>query len=130
MRKFALVLLFLIACAPVELKEAATSPTPQPEVVQAPEIVQTPEPVVIEPEPAVEIEAPVPEVVEVEIAEEPGDCDTFGCFPGDKVVADMEMDLYYDCSCQRARWIKPEMVLCFENEEAAVERGYRKAQSC
>ncbi len=118
MRKLLCVLLFLVACAPVELPEVVSTPTPQPETVQEPE--PTVKPAVVP-----KIKAP-----EVKVAvEQPDECETFGC-PGAKIVADMEMDLFYECHCARARWIKPDFILCFASEEEAVGRGYRKAQSC
>lgn len=122
MRKFVFFLLLLVACAPAEI---ASAPTPAPEI--APPAQEPVEPVaekVAQREPVVEKvteSVPVPEVSD--------ECETFGC-PGAKIVADMQMDLFYECTCPRAKWIKPELILCFASEEEAVASGYRKAQSC
>jgi len=129
---FCVFLFFIVACVPIVEKSADVSVN-----VSVPETVPEPpakEPVVEKEgvektEVSEKVEVSVPEVVELPLVES-GECDTFGCFPGDKIVADMQMDLFYDCSCARARWIKPEFILCFASEEEAVERGYRKAGSC
>jgi len=121
-KEWCALLFFIVACAP--------TPEPSiPEQVSIPVPEQTRIPVAAE-EPIVESERiPEQEVQVVKKSEEPDECMAFGC-PGFKVVADMEMDLFYECNCQRASWIKPENILCFETEAGAIERGYRKAQSC
>ena len=117
------LLFMLLACAPVEkAPEPAMTPEPSmiPEPVKAPVIVKAPE----------IVKKPVPEIVQVsEVPEIHDDCPDFGCPPGG-VVADMELKLFYDCSCQRPKWLKPERIWCFSSAEDAIANGYRRAESC
>ncbi len=135
MNKVFCALLFLIvACVPVS--EVSTEPVA---------VAESPEPVAVEESPVPIVAEPVAEVLEpvavpveplqksrviVEQSEESNDCLKLGCPFDAAVVADLVSDLFYDCSCPKAKWIKPEDALCFESAEYAIERGYRKAESC
>jgi hypothetical protein len=126
-KAFCALLFLIVACVPVA--EVVPSPEPVTTVVVE-EVPVTPVPEeVLEPV-AVPVE-PLPKTrVIVEQTEESNDCLKLGCPFASAVVADVVSDLFYDCSCPRARWVKPEDALCFESAEYAIERGYREAESC
>ncbi len=127
---FCALLFLLIACAPVA--EVVPSPEPVITVAEVEEVPVTPESTKAEVlEPSVKPVDPLPKTrIIVEQSEVPNDCLKLGCPFDAVVVADIVSDLFYDCGCPRAKWVKPEDALCFESEEHAIERGYRKAESC
>ena len=132
MNKAFCALLFLImACVPVS--EVVPSPEPVTATAEVEVVPATPVSATVDVlEPAVEPVESLPKsrVIVEQPEEEPSDCLKLGCpFPA-VVVADIVSDLFYDCGCPRAKWVKPEDALCFESEEHAIERGYRKAESC
>jgi len=61
---------------------------------------------------------------------EENECSELGCPLGTALIGDAKTDLYYECKCTFVKWIKPVHLLCFDSEEEAMERGYRKAESC
>ncbi|MBD3252439.1 hypothetical protein GF386_01780 [Candidatus Pacearchaeota archaeon] len=51
-------------------------------------------------------------------------CKKLGCPLGTKYVGSKNSDKYYSCDCHYADQIKPENIICFSSDAAAVEMGY------
>lgn len=102
------LLLFLIACTSSKLPAVISTPESEPTVPVVPTLA-----------PKVSTEPPTPE-----------SCLALGCLRGTQVVGDVKSDIFYECNCTFAKWIKPEDMLCFASVSAAIERGYRQAKSC
>lgn len=76
-------------------------------------------------------EIPVaPTEIVVSEPQTPESCLALGCLRGTNVVGDVKSDIFYECNCTFAKWIKPEDMLCFTSASAAMESGYRQAESC
>lgn len=118
-RQICLLLLFLIACTPIQQPEAEIVPTETPSAVE--EVVVSDS----TPETTSKVYTEVPPIEMVE-----NECSEIGCPIGTMFIGDAKTDLYYECRCTFVKWIKPSDLLCFDSEEEAKERGYKKAQSC
>ncbi|MBI2565390.1 hypothetical protein HYV79_05420 [Candidatus Woesearchaeota archaeon] len=53
-----------------------------------------------------------------------------GCPEGTQFVGSEISDVYHKCSCSSALRIKNENIVCFIDEESAIEQGYRSSKVC
>ncbi len=111
-----------MACSTIQQQpEPTVTPTVEPTIPS------TPVPVEVE---KTQLKATKVIVEQPPIVLEENECSEIGCPLGTTLIGDAKTDLYYECKCTFVKWIKPVHLLCFDSEEEAMERGYRKAQSC
>jgi hypothetical protein len=117
-----------MACNTIQQQpEPAVIPSEEPTV--EPTIPSTPVPVEVE-KTQLKATKTIVIVEQPPIVLEENECSELGCPLGTTLIGDAKTDLYYECKCTFVKWIKPVHLLCFDSEEEAMERGYRKAESC
>jgi len=63
----------------------------------------------------------------INAAVEKGNCEKLGCSSEDIYVGSVNSDKYYDCNCRYAKTIKPENIICFENDSEALAENRTKS---